>query len=221
MATNYPINPRVRAFGKARIDISRRANNREVWQKLWKQPVHAFPFAWGDCWKQCIEYKVDDFAAEVGFYIDVLGLTINAFDPDYAMFTSPHGDFYFAVVPAPEGESTPPSALRLQFMVADIFNTTIELENRGIVFEQPPSPVHPDSMLHIAYFRTPNGIFVDLWGIVQPSDPVQGADPYNQEKDEVLLPGSQDDEDETDKTEAEDADVEDDKNIEYVDIDSV
>jgi hypothetical protein len=168
MATNYPVNPRVRAYGKARIDIAQRAKNPADWEKLWISPSNPFPFAWGDSWKHCVEYKVDDFAAEVGFLIDVLGLPVNAFDPGYAMFTSPAGDFYLAVIATPNGEvSTPPDAIRLQFMLSDIFATTCELEKRGIVFEQPPQPCQPGSSLHISSFRTPHGMCVDLWGMVE------------------------------------------------------
>ncbi len=168
MATNYPVNPRVRAYGKARIDIAQRAKNPADWEKLWIRPSNPFPFAWGDSWKHCVEYKVDDFAAEVGFLIDVLGLPVNAFDPGYAMFTSPAGDFYLAVIATPNGDvSTPPDAIRLQFMLSDIFATTRELEKRGIVFDQPPQPCQPGSSLNISSFRTPHGMCVDLWGMVE------------------------------------------------------
>jgi methylated-DNA-protein-cysteine methyltransferase-like protein len=168
MATNYPVNPRVRAYGKARIDIAQRAKTSQDWEDLWKQPVVSFPFTWGNPWKQCIEYKVDDFAAEVGFYIDILGLPVNAFDPDYAMFTSPRADFFFSVVPTPAGlSSTPPNAIRIQFMVDDILSTADELQSRGIFFDQPPQPCQPGSSLYIACFRTPNGITIDLWGAVK------------------------------------------------------
>jgi catechol 2,3-dioxygenase-like lactoylglutathione lyase family enzyme len=168
MATNYPINPRVRAFGKARIDIAGRAKNQAQWEKLWKHPANSFPFVWGESWKQCVEYRVDDFPAEVGFYIDILGLPINALDADYAMFTSPQGDFFFSVVPTPPSEtSTPPDAFRLQFMVKDIIATTQELQQRGIDFDQTPQTLHPGSSLSIASFRTPHGICVELWGKVE------------------------------------------------------
>jgi catechol 2,3-dioxygenase-like lactoylglutathione lyase family enzyme len=200
MSTNYPVNPRVRAFGKARIDIAQRARSREDWDKLWKHPIHSFPFAWGDCWKQCVEYKVDDFAAEVGFFIDILGLPVNAFDPGYAMFTSPHGDFFFAIVPATEDNpSTPPDALRLQFMVADILATTQELESRGIEFEQPPQPCQPGSSLYIGYFRTPHGICVDLWGMVKAEKSTYAAsedEEADEEEEEDLLDELEDEEDE-------------------------
>jgi len=167
MSTNYPINPRVRAYGKARIDIAERAKNPADWEKLWKPPSASYPFVWGESWKQCIEYRVDDFAAEVGFFIDVLGLPVNAFDSGYAMFTSPQRDFFFAIVPTPHAEqSTPPDAIRLQFMVKDIMATTHELEQRGISFEQSPQPLRPGSSLAIGYFRTPHGICIELWGMV-------------------------------------------------------
>ena len=168
MSTNYPINPRVRAYGKARIDIAARAKNPADWEKLWKPPSASYPFVLGESWKQCVEYRVDDFAAEVGFFIDILGLPVNAFDPGYAMFTSPQRDFFFAVVPTPHAEqSTPPDAFRLQFMVKDIISTTHELEQRGVFFEQPSQPLRPGSSLSIGYFRTPHGICIELWGMVK------------------------------------------------------
>lgn len=174
MATRYPIDPRVRAYGKARLDIAQRAHTPADWQRLWLPPAQDFPFKWGEPWKQCMEYKVDDFAAEVGFYVDVLGLSVIALDPDYAMFTSPGGDFYFGVVPAISGgESTPPEAIRLQFMVADILATAEVLENRGIKFEATPAPCQEGSQLHIGFFRSPHGIPIDLWGIVGSEDEEQ------------------------------------------------
>lgn len=170
-APKHPINPRFRAYGKARLDIARRAATRSEWERLWKEPAFPFPFTWGEWWKQCIEYKVDDFAAEVGFYTDILGLPVIAFDPNYAMFTSPAEEFYLAIIPAFEpGKSTPAEALRIQFMVANIFETVRELERRGIVFEQKPQPCERGSSMFLTYFRTPHGICVDLWGLVPLGD---------------------------------------------------
>jgi catechol 2,3-dioxygenase-like lactoylglutathione lyase family enzyme len=106
--------------------------------------------------------------AEVGFYTDILGLSVNALDPGYAMFTSPGGDFFIAIVPTLEGtRSTPPDAIRIQFMVADVFATAKELERRGISLEQWPQPCALGSSLYIGFFRTPHGICVDLWGQVE------------------------------------------------------
>ena len=164
----FHINPRFRAYGKARLDIARRAESRQDWENLWKQSTFPFPFEWGEHWKQCIEYSVDDFAAEVGFFIDILGFPVNAFDPDYAMFTSPSRDFFFAVVPTPDGgHSTPPDAIRLQFMITDLLLTAEELQRRGVQFERFPVPCHPGTSLYIGQFRTPHGICVELWGMVE------------------------------------------------------
>ena len=193
MSTNYPVNPRVRAYGKARLDIAVRARTADDWQRLWVQPTLDFPFAWGPTWKHCVEYKVDDFAAEVGFFTDVLSLSVYALDPQYAMFTSPQGDFYFAVVPAnPESGSTPADAIRLQFMLADVHATAHALEQRGITFDQLPEPIQPDSSLSIGSFRTPHGISIDLWGMVEPDSPPDKITLQNQDEQD----GDDDEDDE-------------------------
>jgi hypothetical protein len=185
----HHVNPKFRAYGKARIDIAVRATSQAEWQKLWKKPAFPFPFTWGENWKQCIEYKVDDFPAEVGFFIDILGLPINAFDPGYAMFTSPKGEFYFAVIPTLEGEkSTPPDSIRIQFMVEDIFQTASEIERRGIQFEQWPQVCSEGSSLNIGYFRTPHGICIDLWGLVvnEETNQMESPDAENSEAEQIF-----------------------------------
>ncbi len=165
---------KVRAYGKARLDVARRVREGGDWNALWKKGQYDFPFQWGQNWKQCVEYRVDDFAAEVGFYTDVLGLPVNAFDVNYAMFTSPDQAFFLAVVPTQEGEpATPFDAVRFQFMVSDLFPLTEELEKRGVVFEQYPQAVAEGSELFIGSFRTPHGILIELWGIVDIAAQVQ------------------------------------------------
>lgn len=165
MATEFHVNPRFRAYGRARIDIAKRANTREEWEKLWRPPQNSFPFEWGIYWKQCVEYRVGDYAAEVGFYIDVLGFPVNAFDAEYAQFTSPDGEFFIAVVPVQDlTEVTPPDSLRLQFMIHNLEQTAKELEIRGVAFERLPEPLQPGSQLMLASFRSPNGILIELWG---------------------------------------------------------
>jgi catechol 2,3-dioxygenase-like lactoylglutathione lyase family enzyme len=176
MLTNYPVNPRIRAYGKARIDLAIRLNNATDWDEQWKPPSNPFPFTWGESWKHCIEYRVDDFAAEVGFFIDILGFSINALDSSYAMFTSPQHDFYFAIVPTTTDEvPASPDAFRLQFMVRDVNATYQELLRRGIAFELTPQPLCPASSIMIATFRTPNAIPVEIWGISIES-PIPGSE---------------------------------------------
>ena len=165
--------PDVRKLGEARLAVAPKLKTPADWKKLWKKPVNSWALTFGSCWKHCIEYRVDDFASEVGFFVDLLGFPVNAFGTDYAMFTGPDKDFFFSVVPTPHGEeSTAPEALRLQFMVEDLYGTTIELEKRGVLFDKRPSS-YQGSPIYNATFRTPNGIHVDLWGMVDPKTKIR------------------------------------------------
>ncbi len=130
------INPRVRAYGKARLDIARRVQTQQDWDELWKPPTYPFPFAFpaSGSWKACLEYRVDDFPAEVGFWIDILGLQVNAFGPDYVQLSSPGGEFCIAVTSTFENQSsTPPNSLRLQFFVQDLLQTVEELNSARLL----------------------------------------------------------------------------------------
>lgn len=156
-----------RKLGEKRLEVARKAKTKEEWDKLWTQTKHPYSFELGPCWKNCMEYKVADFAAELGFFVDILGFVPNALGEDYAMFTSPDGDFYFSIVPAGDGEPTPKDALRIQFMLQDIHKVTRDLKSRGIEFEKDPEPASEGSPMLSGTFRTPNGIPVDLWGMVE------------------------------------------------------
>ena len=177
--TNKPhINPRFRAFGKARIDIAQRVKTQEDWDTLWKDANYTFPFSWSGGWKQCLEYRVDDYAAEVGFYIDVLGLAVDQFGGDYARFSGPDGEFFIAVAPAPQGEpATPSGAFRLQFAIRRLSATVTELERRGIVFDQKPQPAQEGAALSISSFHTPHGIPIDLIGEEERKERARGRRP--------------------------------------------
>jgi catechol 2,3-dioxygenase-like lactoylglutathione lyase family enzyme len=157
------ISGKIRAYGKARLDMARRATSRQEWEALWKESRYPFPFKWGNGWRYCMEYRVDDFAAEVGFLIDILGFPVVSLDDNYAMFTGPEGDFYFVVVAAEEGQSTPADAIRLQFMIQNIYQVAEELQRRGIELEHEPQVYAENSSLHYCSFRTPHGITIDLW----------------------------------------------------------
>jgi len=180
MALQIHVDPRIRAYGKARIDVTRRARDENEWQLLWHEPRFSFPFSWGSGWKHCIQYTVDDFAAEIGFFIDVLGFPVNAFSPSYAQFTSPAGEFFFSIAAALEGEpSTPPTSLRLQFMLHDLPQTIQELERRGITFERKPEP--GEGFPAVALMQTPNGMIIELWGTPQEQPSQPAAQPAVQE----------------------------------------
>ncbi|OGO29391.1 MAG: hypothetical protein A2W33_05195 [Chloroflexi bacterium RBG_16_52_11] len=158
-------NPRVRAYGKARIDITLRAKDEADWLKLWKEPSQPYPFVHEGGWKLSIDYKVDDYPAEIGFFIDVLGFPVWSFSPSNAQFTNPERDLFFSVSAVHPGEqSTPPDTLRLNLWVSDLARATQELERRGVVFDQPFSSPAMDTGMHTAGFRTPHGILVVLGG---------------------------------------------------------
>ncbi len=162
-----------RKLGEARIAAARAAKTPADWKRLWPKPANPWGIKWGTCWKACLEYIVEDFAAEVGFFIDVLGFPTNAFDQNYAMFTSPEKDFFFGVVRVSDGATpTPKDAIRLQFMVEDIYGTALEFEKRGVVFEKKPQSQH-GSPIYCATFRTPAGIAVDLWGMMDPKTTIR------------------------------------------------
>jgi hypothetical protein len=160
---------RCHALGEARLKVADEAKTEEDWERLWTESP-AYPFTWGQCWKQMIEYRVDDYAAEVGFFIDVVGLPTNAFGREFSMFTGPENEFFFSVAPTPEGEaSTPRDGIRLAFMLGDIEGQAATLKERGVAFEQEPTPYQGSPMLK-ATFRTPHGIAVDLWGFAKQAD---------------------------------------------------
>ncbi len=164
MATKYHINPRFRAYGKARIDVTRRARNEQEWQNQWREPMNDFPFSSGAGWQFCFEYRVDDFAAEVGFFIDVLGFPVRAFSPSYAQFISPGGEICFSVLATNEGEeSTPPDSIRLYLNVHNFQQASKELIRRGIAYESIPGAELGGPALQTGYFRSPHGVRIELW----------------------------------------------------------
>lgn len=158
-----------RALGEARLEVAAKAKTKEDWNRLWKEPAHGFPFSWGTCWNHCVQYTVEDYAAEVGFFIDVLGFPVNTLGPEFTMFKGPDSEFFFAVAPVSEERSaTPPDTIELMFMVNDILATAKDLESRGIVFEQKPQPYGDEgSPMYTGHFRTPNRLRVVLWGFAQ------------------------------------------------------
>ncbi|HSF83007.1 MAG TPA: VOC family protein [Anaerolineales bacterium] len=164
MSSDYRVHPLVRSYGKARIEITRQARDEHDWQRMWRAPQNPFSFKWCQSWKHCVEYKVDDFASEVGFYIDLLGFPVHSFSPSYARLTSPTEDFFFAISAARSDEqATPTEALRLQFCIEDFEYTVQELKTRGINFEI--TDTESTSGWNVASFRTPHGIAIDLVGL--------------------------------------------------------
>ncbi len=156
-------------LGESRVKSISGINSPEEWAEKWLNSVHEFPFDFAECWNMTVEYVVDNFEAELGFYIDILGFSINALDSAYAMVTGPNDDFHVSFVPrAPGMSSTPPEALKIEFMVKNIMTLVKELKARGIEFESEPGPYGgSDSSFYTGVYRTPHGIRISLWSIIE------------------------------------------------------
>jgi catechol 2,3-dioxygenase-like lactoylglutathione lyase family enzyme len=154
-----------RDLGQRRLDAIARITSREDWQRLWPKPRHAYPFTWGDCWKGVVEFGVKDFAAELGFYLDILGMSVNATWPDHAMIMSPDGDYTFTIYRAKRTSSD----LNLQFMIGNISEAVAALKRRGVVPVQDlRAEWGEQSPMRTCRLRSPSGVVITLWGMVKP-----------------------------------------------------
>lgn len=158
--------------GDALLDLARRAAaNRDPdanpWKDEWKAPEFALG-AFGSCWRSAPTWRVDDFAAELGFLVGGLGFDVNAVAAEvpsegapYAMLIAPDGvstfAFYGATADAP---AIDPRSLTLEFMLADVRAAFDRCVERGV--EVVREPWMDDSMLR-ASLRSPAGIEVSLW----------------------------------------------------------
>lgn len=155
---------RCRELGRKRLESVADCRTPEDWQRAWVAPPPTV-FTWGTCWKHTVEYKVHDVAAEIGFFLDVMGFDANVMTPDYVMIMGREGEFYLSFRPAEEGESTtPPDAFSLEYMVADMGAAAAELRARGAEFVQEPLPYgQPGGGMFTCILRTPHGMPVKLW----------------------------------------------------------
>ncbi len=121
-----------------------------IWEKLWKRPSNSFPFVWGESWKQCVEYRVDDLPLKWDSSSMFLGSP--SMPSTLVMPCSPHLKVIFSSQSFPLRRLSSPH-LPMPFacnLWLRIFMATAQLlEQRGIEFEQassaPPSwlvPVH-------------------------------------------------------------------------------
>ena len=176
MSPSGDLQDRARELGRERIEIAATLRSREDWDAKWPAPRSPFPFSLAH-WKHCMVYTVEDYAAEVGFLIDIVGLRATMFGPDDALLTGPQGEFAFQVVGAGEGqEPTPPETIALLFYVDNLEEACATLASRGVAFTEPPAPRGgPESTFYSAEFRTPHGVSVSLWGVVDPAKRVSAG----------------------------------------------
>ncbi|HOO97473.1 MAG TPA: VOC family protein [Caldisericia bacterium] len=153
-------------YGKARVDSLVKIKETKNWEDHWPENKNEYPFNLGPCWKQCVEYYVDDFEAEVGFFVDMMGLFTNAFDDNYAMLMSPEKEFYFSFWKADKDKkATPPGAIKLCFLDSKIKNLKETLEGRGVPFTNNIEPLSEGSPMYRGECVSPNGTIVEIWGM--------------------------------------------------------
>jgi catechol 2,3-dioxygenase-like lactoylglutathione lyase family enzyme len=108
-------------------------------------------------------FSVDDVPAAQAFYGGILGVEITE---DHGMLTLHLGSGTKVLV-YPKGEQHSPASFTiLNFPVADIEATVLELKSRGVVFEQYPG-MGEDSINRaggplIAWFKDPAGNFLSV-----------------------------------------------------------
>jgi methylmalonyl-CoA/ethylmalonyl-CoA epimerase len=109
-----------------------------------------------------IHITVDDLAATVAFYRDVLGMRLLFEVPEQSMAFFDCGGLrlYFG---AAEGLDRPSHPV-IYYRVDDIAGTCDELERRGVAFDGPAHPVHRTETMELwlAFFDDPEGNKVAL-----------------------------------------------------------
>jgi hypothetical protein len=150
-------------FGARRLRALASIKSREDWATKWPAAKHAYPFTWGECWKAVVEYGVKDYAAELGFYLDVLGMSVNATWDDHAMITSPDGEYAFTIYKA----KATAREMNLQFMIGNIADAAAQLKRRKVtVVEDLAAPWGEQAPMRTFRLATPNRHVITLWGMV-------------------------------------------------------
>jgi hypothetical protein len=150
-------------YGQRRLDALKRIKSREDWEKLWPRARYDYPFTWGDCWKAVAEFGVKEFSAELGFYLDILGMKVNAVWDDHAMIKTPEGDYTFTIYRA---KRTSPE-LNLQFMLGNISEATTALKRRGVtVVQDLKAEWGEENPMRTFKMKSPSGVVITLWGFV-------------------------------------------------------
>ncbi len=155
-----------KAHGKRRLAALKRIKSREDWQKLWPKARHDYPFTWGECWQAVAEFGVKDFAAELGFYLDILGMKVNAVWDNHAMIMSPDGEYAFTIYQAKRTSAE----LNLQFMLGNIAIATTALKRRGVtVVQDLKAEWGEENPMRTFKMKTPSGVVITLWGMLKPA----------------------------------------------------
>ncbi len=151
-------------LGRRRLKALKQITSREDWEKLWPAPGHPYPFTWGDCWKAVTEFGVSNFPAELGFYLDILGMKVNAMWDGHAMIMTPDGEFAFTIHAAKRTAAE----LNLQFMLGNIAVAVAALKRRKVrIVQDLKAEWGEENPMRTCKLRTPSGMIITLWGFVK------------------------------------------------------
>ena len=163
-----------REFGLRRLELSAQMKTQDDWKERWPESENEYIFKLGPCWTHMIEYYVDDFEAEVGFMIDVMGFSTFVVDMNehVCIVTNPEQNFFFCFYEASKQKRkpTPNDALKLSLMVEDIEEVSKKLESRGIEFSDKLHPSVEGSLMLRGFIKTPAGIPIEFWGMAKQED---------------------------------------------------
>jgi Glyoxalase/Bleomycin resistance protein/Dioxygenase superfamily len=159
------INEKCQKYGIKRLETLKNIKSKEDFLKLWPKQKNSFDFKWGDCWKGVFEYGVDDYAAEIGFYIDYLGFELNASWDNHAMLMTPQGEFMFTVYEDKKSKGKVEKYLNIQFMIENIMAVSKRLKkNKITVIQNLKNEWGKESKMKTFKVVTPNNICITLWG---------------------------------------------------------
>lgn len=164
----------LRTHGAALITAASTARTADDWAAMPK--INGWPFAWGSCWQNCITIAVNDPETEIGWLHSVLGMSVFAWDAEreYLMMSSPDSALLLGIGRVREdAPALPEGSMLLELMLEDIEGSAAALAERGVEFDEPiRAPWGDAHPMRTAWLRTPGGIRVRLWGMVEVAQPV-------------------------------------------------
>jgi len=156
-----------RDLGNERIALAEKCTAEKSWMTAWTGARHPFPIKWGECWKAVIELSVQDFAAELGFFLHILGFDVNAIEPNWAMLMTPDKAYMFSLIQATEERPAVSGAsISIEFMVEGITALASELTNRGLGVSPLQAEWGEEAPMRTFGFTSPNGLNIKVWGMV-------------------------------------------------------
>ncbi len=116
----------------------------------------------GVVFRQMFEYAVIDYEIEVGFFSEIFGFSVIAMTQDYALFTTPAGDFHFSLRAAGKHDTASRfDGLKLLFMTADFASAEAHIHASGLIEDAEVRNGSPSQ--RVLYFTSPAGLPIEIW----------------------------------------------------------